>query len=141
MNDGSKHPSAADAEPTGQRRSSLFARLAERLDPSKAQEAKHSSSDAASVTSHTPLVPSEKGEASGASTKFERDEYAELMERTKGMTPDQIKEELAKYQKEYEDKYHETANVGRWQWKFAEYPADSKMFAGDYKKPEKDDSA
>ena len=53
-----------------------------------------------------------------AATAHERDSFADLMDKTKGMTPEQLKAFLAKDEKEKEEKFHETAGVGRWQWVF-----------------------
>ena len=36
------------------------------------------------------------------------------------MTPEQLKAFLARDKQEQEEKFHEVATVGRWQWKFAE---------------------
>ena len=42
----------------------------------------------------------------------------ELMDKTNGMTPEQLKAFLANHEKEQEAKFHTAAGVGQWQWKF-----------------------
>jgi hypothetical protein len=76
-------------------------------------------------------VASDGGGSETASTNFERNTFVELIDKTNGMTPEQVKEFLAKHQKEHEEKFHEVATVGRWQWKFTDVPENSKKFRGD----------
>lgn len=132
MNLNPKQPSGTDAQTTSARRSSWLSKLAGRSDSGKAKDAKHSSSDTASVTSHTPLVTSGVGAPdTAAATTFERNSFVELMDKTKGMTAEQVKDFLAKHDQEHEEKFHEVATVGRWQWKFTDIPEGSKKFRGE----------
>jgi hypothetical protein len=123
MNLNPKQPSGTDPSPSpsSARRSSSswLSKLSGRSDSGKPKEAKPSSSDTASITSHTPLVASDGGSQT-ASTTYERSSFVELMNKANGMTPEQLKVFLANNEKEHEAKYHTVAGVGRWQWKFKE---------------------
>jgi hypothetical protein len=121
MNLNPKPSSGTDPSPSSARRSSSswLSKLSGRSDSGTPKEAKPSSSDTASITSHTPLVASDGGSQT-ASTAHERSSFVELMDKANGMTPEQLKAFLANHEKEHEAKYHTVAGVGRWQWRFKE---------------------
>lgn len=131
MNLNPEQPTGTDPSPSSGRRpsSSWLSKLSGRSDSDKPKEAKPSSSDTASITSHTPLVASD-GASQTASTTYERGSFVELMDKANGMTPEQFKAFLANHEKEQEAKYHTVAGVGRWQWKFKEQEAKSHPVAG-----------
>jgi hypothetical protein len=115
-----KQSCGTDPSPSSARRSSSswLSKLSGRSDSSKPKKAKPSSSDTASITSHTPLVAFDGGSQTASTTTYERSSFVELMEKTKGMTPEQLKAFLANNEKEQETKYHTVPSVAQWQWKF-----------------------
>jgi hypothetical protein len=118
MNLNPKQPSGTDPSPSARRSSSSWlSKLSGQSDSGKPKEAKTSPSDTASITSHTPLEASDGGSQTAANAD-ERSSFVELMDKTDGMTPEQLQAFMANDKKEHEAKYHTVAGVGRWQWKF-----------------------
>ncbi len=62
-------------------------------------------------------VPDDEA-SEAAMTGPERSNFVNLMDKADGMTPEQLKEFLAKDKKEQEEKFHTVPMQGRWQWKF-----------------------